>query len=390
MRGFRLLVVLGLASLPLAHRARAAEPGALAAQSMRVYVGTYTEGKSQGIYLLDLDLGSGALSEPKLAAKATNPSFLAIHPDRRFLYAVSEVSNFGGRKTGAVSAFKINERDGTLTQFDQESSDGEGPCYVVLDREGKYLLVANYGGGTVAVYPLGPGGEMGPACSVIKHKGSGAVPRRQAAPHAHSINLDADNKFAIAADLGLDKLLVYRFHGLTGTLVPNDPPFASLAPGSGPRHFAFHTDGHHAYVINEISSTITAFDYDSSLGVLKELQTISTLPEGYKGNNSTAEIQVHPSGKFVYGSNRGHNSIAMFAVHESTGKLRALGQESTQGKTPRNFAIDPTGTYLLAENQASDTIVVFRIDPKTGLLEATGHTANVPVPVCVKMMPKNP
>jgi 6-phosphogluconolactonase len=390
MRSFCLFLVLGSASLALAHGALAAEPDALNAQTMRVYVGTYTDGKSEGIYVLDLDLSSGALGAPKLAAKETNPSFLAIHPDHRFLYAVSEVNNFGGRKTGAVSAFRIHEADGTLTRFDQESSDGAGPCYIALDHEGKYLLVANYGGGTVAVYPLGPGGEMGPACSVIQHKGSGANPSRQVAPHAHSINLDSANKFAVAADLGLDKLLVYRFHGLTGTLVPSDPPFTAVAPGSGPRHFAFHPDGHHAYVINERTSTVTAFDYDSELGVLKELQTLSTLPEGFTGRNSTAEIQVHPSGRFVYGSNRGHNSIAMFAVQESTGKLRPLGHQPTQGKTPRNFALDPTGTFLLAENQDSDTIVVFRIDPKTGLLDPTGHTASVPKPVCVKMMPKSP
>jgi 6-phosphogluconolactonase len=390
MRCFFLTLVVGAGLLSFAHVALAAGQDTSNDKVMRVYVGTYTGAKSKGIYVLDFDLTTGKLGAPSLATEATNPSFLAIHPDRHCLYAVSEVSNFGGRKTGAICAYRIHERDGTLKQFDQESSDGEGPCYVTLDREGRYLLLANYGSGTVAAYPLGPGGELGPASSVIQHKGSSVDPRRQSGPHAHSINLDAANRFAVAADLGLDQLLVYRFHSLTGTLTPNKPPFTAVASGSGPRHFAFHPDGRHAYVINEMRSTVTAFDYDSDVGVLKELQTLSTLPEGFTGRNSTAEIRVHPSGRFVYGSNRGHNSIAIFSVEESSGRLKAVGHEPTQGRTPRNFAIDPTGTFLLAENQDSDSIVVFRIDDKTGLLKATGDKAEVPSPVCIKMVPKIP
>jgi 6-phosphogluconolactonase len=261
---------------------------------------------------------------------------------------------------------------------------------VAVDRAGKNVLVANYGSGSVACLPIGGDGRLSPAASFQQHEGSGANPQRQQGPHAHSINLDAANRVAIAADLGLDKLFVYRFDAPQGTLTPNDPPFARVAPGSGPRHFAFHPDGAHAYVINEITLTITAFDYDPGRGVLSEIQTLSTLPEGVQGKNlSTAEVQVHPSGRFLYGSNRGHNTIAIFAIDPASGRLRAVGHQSTEGKTPRNFGIDPTGRYLLAANQDSGTMVVFRIDPQTGQLQPTGQSVAVPKPVCVKFVPWN-
>jgi 6-phosphogluconolactonase len=248
--------------------------------------------------------------------------------------------------------------------------------------------VANYGGGSVACLPVDAAGRLEPASSFLQHEGSGADPKRQAGPHAHSINLDAANRFAIAADLGLDKLFIDRFDAAKGTLTPNDPPFARVAPGSGPRHFAFHPDGRHGYVINEMACTVTAFDYDPERGALSEIQTISTLPEGTRGSNlSTAEVQVHPSGRFLYGSNRGHNTIAIFAIDAATGRLRPVGHQPTQGKTPRNFGIDPTGRYLLAANQDSGTVVVFRINPQTGQLEPTGQVAEVPKPVCVKFVP---
>jgi 6-phosphogluconolactonase len=248
--------------------------------------------------------------------------------------------------------------------------------------------VANYGGGSVAALPIQGDGRLGPATAAIQHEGSGINPRRQEAPHAHSINLDRANRYAFAADLGLDRILVYRFDPARGTLAPHEPPSIAIAPGSGPRHFALHPGGRFAYVINEITLTVTAMEYDAGKGVLKEIQTVSTLPEGAAKNGSTAELQVHPSGKFLYGSNRGHDSIAIFAIDAATGRLTPAGHQPTGGKTPRNFGIDPTGSYLLAANQDSDTITVFRIDPQTGRLTPTGQTLEAPRPVCVKFMPR--
>jgi 6-phosphogluconolactonase len=353
---------------------------------LRVYVGTYTgsAGKetSQGIYLLDLDLSSGKLGPPRLAGKAVDPSFLAIHPNQRFLYAVSE------RSGGAVVGFSINSMTGMLASLNQQSSRGAGPCHLVVDRGGRNVLVANYGSGSVACLPIGDDGRLARASSFIQHQGSGAIPSRQKGPHAHSINLDAAGRFAITADLGLDRVFVYRFDDSAGTLTANDPPFTPVTPASGPRHFAFHPEGRFGYVINEMANTVTAFAFDSGAGSLEEIQTISTLPEGYRGPSSTAEVQVHPSGKFLYGSNRGHDSIATYAIDTQTGKLTIVGIEPTQGKNPRNFAVDPTGAYLLAENGDSGTIVVFRIDQQTGAPRPTGQTVHVPKPVCIKMIPK--
>jgi len=362
---------------------------ALNARKIRVYVGTYTGGKSRGIYLLELDPASGALTSRGLAGESVNPSFLAIHPSRRFLYAVGEVDNFGGRKEGGVSAFAIDPKSGVLTLLNRHSSRGAGPCHLSVDRQGKNVLVANYGDGSVAVLPIEDDGRLSKASAFVQHSGPVALPERQGGPHAHSINLDAANRFAFAADLGLDKLLVYRFDPEKGTLTPNDPAAAKVKPGSGPRHFAFHPDGRHAYACEEITCEATAFDYDPERGTLKVIQTLSTLPEGVKvtPKDSTAEVQVHPSGKFLYVSNRGHDSIAIFAIEAQTGRLRAVGHQPTGGKTPRNFGIEPTGTFLLAANEGSDTIVVFRIDPKTGQLQPTGHTVDVPKPVCVKFIP---
>ena len=354
------------------------------------YVGTYTGGESKGIYQFELDLKTGKATAPKLAADVANPSFLAIHPNQKYLYAVGELSDFEGKKGGAVSAFSIDRKSGKLNLLNQESSVGAGPCHLVVDGSGKNVLVANYGGGSVASLPIDAKGRVGEASSFIQHEGSSVNPRRQKGPHAHSINLDKANRFAFAADLGLDKVLIYQFDASNGKLTANDPPSASVSPGAGPRHFAFHPDGKFAYVINEIHLTVTAFEYDNEGAALKTLQTISTLPKGEKGDNfSTAEVQVHPSGRFLYGSNRGHNSIAVFSIDQSTGKLTPVDNEPTQGETPRNFAIDPTGSFLLAENQGSGTIVVFKIDPETGKLSANGTVVEVPSPVCIRMIPSS-
>ncbi len=352
-----------------------------------IYVGTYTNGDSKGIYRLSLDMKTGELTPIGKVTESVNPSFLAIHPSGMYLYAVNEVGNFKGKKSGAVSAFAIDPKTGDLTFLNQQASLGGAPCHLVVDKTGHNVLVANYTGGSVVSMPIMKGGMIGEASSFMQHKGSGTNPKRQKGPHGHSINLDAANRFAFAADLGLDKVLIYAFDAKKGKLTPNDPPSVTVPPGSGPRHFAFHPNGRYAYVINEILSTVTAMSYDADQGALKPLQTITTLPKGFNGGNSTADIHVHPSGKFLYGSNRGHNSIAIYSVDQKTGKLKSIGHEPTQGGVPRNFALDPTGTYLLAENQNDGTIVVFRINEKSGELKATGHVANVPSPVCIQMMP---
>lgn len=355
---------------------------------MLVYFGTYTGEKSRGIYVSRLDPASGALSPPQLAAETPNPGYLAVHPTGNFVYAANEIGNFGGKNTGSVSAFTVDRRSGMLAPLNQQPSVGGGPVYLVVDKAARNVLVANYGGGSVAVLPLAGDGTLKPATAFIQHTGSSIDPKRQAQPRAHSITLDPANRFAYAADLGIDKVLIYRFDGVQGSLAPNDPPFAAVRPGAGPRHFAFHPSGRFAYVINEINVTLTAFAADAGRGSLTELQTVSTLPEGQAVQTgfSTADVQVHPSGRFVYGSNRGHDSIVVFAVDENSGRLTQVENRSTEGSTPRGFGIDPTGTFLLAANQRSDSVVVFRIDRKTGRLTPTGHTIAVGSPVCVKFV----
>ncbi|MBI3861409.1 MAG: lactonase family protein [Planctomycetia bacterium] len=349
-----------------------------------VYIGTYTGSSSQGIYVSRLHTATGALKSVELAAEARNPSFLAIHPTKNFLYAVSEVSDAQGKPTGGVSAYAIDPASGKLKLLNQQSSQGVGPCHIVVDKAGKNALVANYGGGSCASLPIDNDGKLGEATSAIQHKGKSVNPSRQGEPHAHSINLDAANRFAFVADLGLDQVLIYKFDPASGKLSANDPPFASVAPGSGPRHFAMLPSGKAAYVISELGNTVTVFTYDAARGSLKELQSISTLPSDFAGKSYTAEVVVHPSGKFVYGSNRGHDSLAVFGVDPATGALTARGITSTGGKTPRNFAIDPSGKWLLAENQDSGTIVVFGINPENGALTQTGKTLEVGSPVCVR------
>jgi 6-phosphogluconolactonase len=352
-----------------------------------VYFGSYTAGSGQGIYVSRLDTSTGKLTAPELAVETPNPSFLAIHPGRKFLYAVSEIDQFNGKKSGAVSAFAIDPVTGKLTLLNKVASRGAGPCHLIVDKTGKNVLVANYGGGSVAVLPILADGKLGEATASVQHTGSSVNPERQRKPYAHSINVSPDNKFALAADLGLDKVLIYRFDAAKGTLTPNDPAFGMVAPGSGPRHFSFHPNGRFAYIINEMKCTVTAFAYDAGRGALKEIQTVTTYPPEFKGENDTAEVQVHPSGKFLYGSNRGHDSIAVFAIDPANGTLKLVENTSTQGKTPRNFGIDPTGAYLIAANERSDNAVVFRIDPNTGRLKPTGQVLKMHAPVCVKFMP---
>jgi 6-phosphogluconolactonase len=356
---------------------------AASAETIRVYVGTYTNAKSKGVYLIDLDSETGKLSNLRVAAEVTSPSFLAIHPTKKYLYAVSEVSE-GKKRTGAVTAFSINE-DGSLKKLNHQSSEGAGPCHLVVDASGKSVLVANYGGGSIASLPIAEDGSVGAAASAIQHTGSSKNPNRQKEPHAHSINVDPSNKYAFAADLGLDKVLVYKLDAANAKLTANDPPAGVVEPGSGPRHFAFHPAGKTCYVINELANTVTAFSFDADSGKLTPVQTISTLPKDFKGTSYTAEVVVHPTGKLLFGSNRGHNSIASFVINDM-GHLTATRHQAKGIKTPRNFAVDPTGTFLLVGNQDSDSIVVFRINTNDGELTPVGEPYSVPMPVCIRFL----
>jgi 6-phosphogluconolactonase len=356
-------------------------------QPMLVYIGTYSApNKSDGIYVARFDPATGTLGEPELAAKANRASFLAIHPNRKFLYAVNEVEDANGTKSGAVCAFSIDAQSGKLVELNHQTSGGKGPCFVGLDRDGANAFVANYGDGVVSVIPIASDGSLAIPSARIQHEGKGPHEKRQQGPHAHSFFVDPTNRFALAVDLGIDKVMVYKLDAATGVITPNNPPTANLAPGAGPRHLAFAPNGKHVYVVNEISNTVSAFNWDSHKGAMEEFQTITTLPDDFKEQNTTAQILVHRSGKFLYASNRGHDSIAVFAIDPTNGKLTAQGQTPTGGKHPRNFNMDPTGKWLLAANQNSDNVVVFSIDPSTGALTKTGKEIHVGLPTCVEFL----
>jgi 6-phosphogluconolactonase len=354
------------------------------AGTLGVYIGTYTGGDSgsEGIYRSVLDTETGTLSTPVLVAAAKNPSFLEIHPGGKFLYAVSES---GG--AGSVSAYAIASETGGLTLLNQQPSRGAGPCHVSVDHGGKNVLVANYGSGSAAVIPIGPDGRLAEPTGFTQHTGSSVNRRRQRGPHAHSINVSADDRFAFVADLGIDKIMIYKLDAEVGTIMPNDPAFVTLKGGAGPRHFAFAPDSRHAYVINELHCTITAFDYDSTPGTLTEIQTVPTLPNDFEGDNTCAEIRVHPTGRFLYGSNRGHDSVAVYRIDPADGSLAFVEHETAGIKTPRNFNIDPTGVFCLVANQGSDSVVVFRIDQPTGALTPTDQRISVGRPVCIRFRP---
>ena len=354
------------------------------------YIGTYTEGtNSKGIYAFRYDAASGQVTMIGLAAETTNPSFVAVHPNGRFLYAVNELKNYKGPNSGGVSAFAVDRATGKLTFLNELPSRGADPCYIIVDKEGKHVLVANYTGGSVAVFPIKDDGSLGEASAFVQHTGHGTNPQRQEGPHAHSIDLSPGERFAYVDDLGLDETLIYKYDSAKGTLTPNAPPFATLDPNTGPRHFALRPDGKFAYVVGEMGHTVTVFANDLKKGSLEKLQTISTLPADFSGRNDDAEIEVHPSGKFLYASNRGHESIAVYAIGPAKGTLTLVEITPTGGNEPRSFEIDPTGKLLFAENQKSDDIEVFKIDQKTGKLTATGQKLDVASPICVKFLKVN-
>jgi 6-phosphogluconolactonase len=355
---------------------------ATAAES-RVYFGTYTkEGESQGIYHATFDDSTGQFGELGLAAEMKNPSFLAVAPSGKTLYAVSEVAGANGE--GEVSAFRILE-SGALELINTVRAGGGGPCHVSLSPDGKTLAVANYGGGSVASYRVAEDGELSEPVTVIQHVGSSVHPTRQKGPHAHSINFSPDGRFAYAADLGTDRIYRYAVDPATGALTASGETV--IAPASGPRHFAFRPDGAFAYLINEMTLMMTAFRVDKATGELTELQSLSTLPPGTEKVGSTAEVVAHPTGRFLYGSNRGHDSIVAYAIDEASGELSYLANEPIRGKVPRNFAVSPSGRWLLAAGQQSRSVTVFAIDEATGKLTFADSEIAVWSPVCIRFVP---
>jgi 6-phosphogluconolactonase len=340
------------------------------------YLGTYTKpGGSEGIYRYDLDLATGAVQDRGLAVASSSPSFLAVHPNKKYLYAVNEASG------GGASAFAI-QPDGSLRELNRQSTLGGGPTHITLDREGKMALVANYGGGSIVALPIEENGALGKPRGFFQHTGSGPNRQRQREPHAHSVYVDASNRRVLAADLGVDKIFLYRFDPAKGLVGPDEPPFATVAPGAGPRHLALGANGV-VYVVNEMGNTVSVLEPNGS--ALKEVQNVGTLPEGFTGQSSTAEIFLHPNGRFLYVSNRGHNSIASFRVDEN-GRLTALAHTPSGGKDPRYFGIHPQGKLLLVANQSTGNVLVFRLDPETGALTKTAVEFKRPEPVCIAFM----
>jgi 6-phosphogluconolactonase len=376
-----LAFVLALLAIVIPLAAQSAGP---APAGTLVYIGTYTSPASKGIYAARLDPKTGALSTPALVAEGRNPSFVAATPDGRFLYAVNEVDQFDGKIGGAISAYAIDKATGALKPLGAQSTVGGGPCHVSV--AGKMAFVANYGGGSIAAYPIQDDGSLKPASAFVQHKGSSVNPDRQKGPHAHGVTPDASGRFLYVPDLGLDQVLIYRIDAAAGGLAPTAP--ATVTPGAGPRHIAIAKDGRFAYVITEMTLTVQVFARDTTSGALTALQTISTLPDGVSpaAGLSTAELILHPNGRFLYGSNRGHDSLVVYAVDATKGTLTLVQHVPTGGKTPRAFNIDPSGAFLVAGNQNSDLITVFRIDAASGRLTSTGHTASVGKPVSLEFV----
>ena len=352
------------------------------AETLRVFVGTYTGGSSEGIYALGFDNRSGEVTGKILAAKSENPSFLVASPDGRFLYAVNETDRWKGQSGGYLTAFAIQGADGSLRELNQQSAGGGAPCHLTIDRSGRCVLAANYTGGSTVVLPVDADGSLKPRSMLVQHRGSSVNADRQKEPHAHSVNLSPDGRHAYVADLGTDRVYIHRFDPIAGTLTPAAPDSVALPPGSGPRHFAFAPDGRRAFVINEIVSTLTGFSVDRKTGALGIVDTVTTLPGGPVAGNSTAQVCVHPNGRFVYGSNRGDDSIVVYVVGKD-GRMSFVERTSTGGRTPRNFNLDPSGRFLWAANQSSDSISIFRVDSQSGRLTPHGKPVTVGSPVCV-------
>ena len=364
----------------------ARHPGAGPARPSLVYVGTNVgEAQANTIFLYRLDPATGALTRLSAQPAGPNPTYLTMDAGHRRLYAVNETGTFRGASSGAVSAFAVDQRTGALSLLNQQPSNGASPCYVSLDHSGRAVMVANYMGGNVSLLPVGADGALAAPTATDQHTGTGPHPN-QTGPHAHCIVPDPANAFAFAVDLGTDQVVGYRLNVAQGKLTPLATPAFVTRPGAGPRHLTFHPNGRRAYLINELNSTVTALDYDAATGHFRELQTLSALPAGYAGTNSCADIHVGRDGRFLYASNRGHNSIAVFAIDATAGTLTPVQDVDTQGQTPRNFTLDPSGRLLLVANQNSNNVVTFRVDPKTGQLTPTGQTVEVPSPMFLEVL----
>ncbi len=354
---------------------------AAAQQQDYLITGTYTTGKSEGIYVYAFNSMDGSAKEVS-HVKISNPSFVAVSPQGSFLYAVQENTAANG-KGGGISAFSFNKENGTLNFINEQPSGGNHPCYVAVDKTGKWVVTGNYSSGNLAVFPVLANGGLGAAVTTIQHKGSGPNAARQQSPHVHCTLFSADNRFLFVPDLGIDKIMIYAFDPATGKLTPASQPFAQSIAGAGPRHFCFHPSDKYGYLAEEMSGTVVAFKYKN--GKLKKMQRISCMPAGDSSNASTADIHVSPDGKFLYASNRAAaNTITIFKINPKKGTLSLVGHQPTLGKTPRNFNFDPSGNFLLVANQNSDNIVIFKIDKQTGLLTDTGNRISVGNPVCLK------
>jgi 6-phosphogluconolactonase len=358
---------------------------------LHVYLGTYTSNGGEGIYRFALDGSTGALKRLGVQAGVVNPSFLALDASGRRLYAVNEVDAYYGKPEGALSAFRIEDGSGELSLINQQPSKGASPCHLALDRTERVLFAANYGGGSVAVFPLRADGGLDPCSHLARHEGCGPVLDRQETPHAHCVAADPSNRHVLAADLGADRIFAYALDAERGALRAAPSGGCAAAPGSGPRHLAFHPEGRWVYVVHELEDRISRYAYDGMTGALRSEEAVVSLPEGFADRNYGAGIEVDPRGRFLYVSNRGQDAIAHFRIDAGDGSLAYQGCYPTRGKFPRHFAMDPGGRFLIAANQKSDAVSVFRIDPVTGGLEDTGHGASVPSPVCVAVRdPKAP
>jgi 6-phosphogluconolactonase len=348
-----------------------------------LFVGTYTDGTSKGIYAFRFQSETGELTPLGLVAEMPNPTFLALSANHRFLYAVNEVPNYQNTHSGLVSGFAIDHLNGKLKPVNQVASAGAGPCHLAVNKTGSALFVANYGSGSAASFHLSHTGQISAPVSQFQHSGSSVDKKRQESPHCHCTTVSPDDRYVLVNDLGLDRVVVYRLDRADARLTPNDPPFWSAKPGSGPRHLAFHPQKPYAYSINEMASTVDVLHWDANTGMLASLQNISTLPPDFHGESNCAEIAVDPAGHFVYASNRGHNSIAVFSIDSEHGTLTSTGFASTPGREPRHFTLDPTGKWLLVGNQLIGTISIFRRDPESGQLTPTGKTAEIDKAVCI-------
>jgi 6-phosphogluconolactonase len=360
-----------------------------ATEELSLYIGTYTNKGSDGIYLASFDAKTGAISQKLSVKNVVQPSFLAVSNNGKFVYAVNETDDFDAQKSGYVSAFSVDPKTGDLRLLNKQTTKGGAPCHISLTTDGKFAVVANYTGGNVALFPIGADGSLEPASDSAQHSGSGPRKDRQEAAHAHSATFDRQNRFVFAADLGIDKIVIYRLDTQSKKLTGSQSQTYFLTKsGAGPRHFTFHPNDKLAFVINELDSTITSLSFDEKSGSLSEVQTVPTLPAGYSGSSTCADIHVSPDGNFVYGSNRGHDSLVVYKIDQSTGQLEFVEHVSCGGRKPRNFVIDPTGNYLLAANQDSNSVVVFKRDVQTGKLTKTDKSLTIPTPVCLKFAPR--